>query len=62
MTAVWRKADELVANGVPYVWIINPDTLESVLRTPSGVESVPDKMLRLESSPIVVPFREVIEE
>jgi len=62
MTDVWRKADELIANGVPYVWIIDPETLESELRTPSGVQSVPDKTLRVEGSPIVIPLREVIEE
>jgi Uma2 family endonuclease len=62
MTEVWRKADELVAHGVPYVWIIDPETLESELRTVSGVQSVPDKTLRLEGMPIVIPLREVIEE
>lgn len=62
MAEVWRKADELIANGVPYVWIIDPETLESELRTPSGIQSVPDKTLRLEGSPIVIPFREVVEE
>lgn len=62
MTDVWRKADELVANGVPYVWIIDPETLESELRTAVGVQGVPDKTLRLEGSPIVIPLREVIAE
>jgi Uma2 family endonuclease len=36
MVDVWNKANELVANGVPYVWIINPETLESELRTSAG--------------------------
>jgi Uma2 family endonuclease len=62
MTDVWRKADELIANGVPYVWIIDPETLESELRTPSGIQSVPDKTLRLAGSPIVIPLHEVVEE
>jgi Uma2 family endonuclease len=62
MTDVWRKADELIANGVPYVWIIDPETLESELRTPSGIQRVPDKTLRLEGSPIVIPLLEVIDE
>lgn len=62
MTDVWRKADELLANGVPYVWIIDPETLESELRTPSGIKDVPDKTLRLEGTPIVIPLREVMEE
>jgi Uma2 family endonuclease len=62
MTDVWRKADELLANGVPNVWIIDPETLESELRTPSGIKDVPDKTLRLEGSPVVIPLLEVIEE
>ena len=62
MSEVWRKADELIAHGVPYVWIIDPETLESELRTAGGVQRVADKTLRLEGSPIVIPLREVIEE
>jgi Uma2 family endonuclease len=62
MPDVWRKADELLANGVPNVWIIDPETLESELRTPGGIKiHVPDKTLRLPGSPIVVPLGEVIE-
>src|SRR5579871_1783048 len=29
MTDVWNRIKELVENGVPYVWIIDPETLES---------------------------------
>ena len=62
MSEVWRKADELLANGVPYVWIIDPETLDSELRTPSGIKDVPDKTLRLPDSPIAIPLQEVMEE
>ena len=62
MIDVWAKADELIANGVPYVWIIDPNTLESELRTASGPEPVPDRTLRLSHSPIVVPLDEVMAE
>jgi Uma2 family endonuclease len=62
MSDVWRKADELVANGVPYVWIIDPQTLESELRTVSGIKDVPNKTLRLPDSLIVIPLAEVMEE
>jgi Uma2 family endonuclease len=61
MIDVWNKADELVSCGVPYVWIINPHTLESELRTAAGVMSVPDKTLRLPNSPIVIPLLEVVQ-
>jgi Uma2 family endonuclease len=62
MPDVWRKANELLAYGVPNVWIIDPETLDSELRTPHGIKDVPNKTLRLADSPIVVPLIEVMEE
>jgi len=53
---VWAKANELIGLGVPYVWIVNPATLESELRTSTGVIQVLEKTLRLPDSPIVVPL------
>jgi hypothetical protein len=60
MTDVRRKADELVANDVPCIWIIDPETLESELRTKSGVQNIPEKTRRLEGLPIVPTLHEVI--
>ena len=62
MVEVWKKADELVALGVPYVWIIDPATLESELRTANGVEKLADKTLRIPNTPIVIPLLEVVAE
>ena len=62
MIDVWGKANELIRCGVPYVWIIDPETLDSKLRTPGGIKDVPDKTLRLTDSSIVVPLLDVIEE
>jgi Uma2 family endonuclease len=62
MIDIWAKANELVALGVPYVWIINPNTLESELRTADGIQRIADKTLRLPSSPIVIPLEDVMEE
>jgi Uma2 family endonuclease len=62
MIDVWGKAGELTGNGVPNVWIINPHTLESELRTPAGVQPVPDRTLRIPGSPIVIPLAEVMAE
>jgi Uma2 family endonuclease len=59
---VWAKAKELVENGVPYVWVIDPHTLESELWTASGKTGVSDKTLRIPDTDIVIPLREVIEE
>jgi Uma2 family endonuclease len=61
MIDVWAKATELVENGVPYVWIIDPNTLASELRTPDGIESVREGTLRIPGTPIVIPLAEVIE-
>ena len=62
MVDVWNKAKELVASGVPYVWIIDPNSLESELRTPNGSERIEGKTLRIPESPIVIPLRDVVEE
>ena len=62
MMDVWAKAAELIANGVPYVWIIDPATLESELRTAGGIQTVSDKTLRLPDSPIVIPLLDVLSE
>jgi Uma2 family endonuclease len=62
MVEVWEKARDVVQCGSPYVWIINPNTLESELRTSEGVIQIQDKTLRLPDSPIVVPLLEAMEE
>jgi Uma2 family endonuclease len=61
MIDIWNKANELVALGVPYVWIIDPERLQSELRTAAGILPVPDKTLRLPDSPIVIPLAEVMQ-
>ena len=62
MREVWEKAAELVKCGVPYVWIIDPITLESDLFTVEGRTAISDKTFRLPNSPIVIPLAEVMEE
>ena len=59
---VWARARELVEAGVPFVWIVDPNTLESDLWSSAGRQPVPDKTLRLPDSPIVIPLLDVIEE
>jgi Uma2 family endonuclease len=61
MVEVWAKAKELVENRVPYVWIVDPNTLWSQLCTQNGVESVPGNTLRIPNTPIVIPLAEVME-
>ena len=62
MIDVWDKANDLLNHGVPNVWIINPNTLESELRTPVGITHLADKILRLPDSPIVIPLLDVMAE
>jgi Uma2 family endonuclease len=60
MSDVWSKAQELIKNGIPYVWIIEPHSLESELWTAAGVEKLADKTLRLPKTPIVIPLADVM--
>lgn len=60
MVDVWAKAAELIKNGVPYVWIIDPHTLRSELWTISGAATVEDFVLRLPNTTIVIPLLEVM--
>jgi Uma2 family endonuclease len=62
MIDVWDKARQVVECGSPYVWIINPNTLESELRTASGKSLVSNQTLAISDSPIVIPLLEVMEE
>jgi Uma2 family endonuclease len=62
MVDVWAKAKELIAHGVPYVWIVEPNTLASELWTAAGVVSVPDGILRIPNTPIEIPLAAVMEE
>ncbi len=63
MIEVWNKAKELVACGAPYVWIIDPNTLEGQLLTQAGgPNAVPDKTLRIPDTSIVIPLPDVMEE
>jgi len=63
MVEVWQKAKDLVDCGAPYVWIVEPNTLESQLMTPAGgPNQVPGKTLQIPGTPIVIPLLEVMEE
>jgi len=62
MASVRRTAQDLVASGVPRVWIIDPKSLESEVWTAAGVEPVEDHTLRIPDSPIVIPLHDVVED
>jgi Uma2 family endonuclease len=62
MVDAWQKANELIRCGVPYVWFIDPETLESELHTASGVTHIQDKQLVIPGTPIVIPLDDVMNE
>jgi Uma2 family endonuclease len=63
MIDVWKKAKDLIACGAPYVWAIEPNTLDSLLWTQAGgPNAVPGKTLRIPDTPIVIPLEQVMEE
>ena len=48
--------------GVPYVWLIDPETLESELHDQRGGASLRDGVLRIPGTPIEVPLRLLDED
>ena len=59
---VSRKIREILEFGVPYVWIIDPETLESELHTPHGSTILADGILRIPNTPIEVPLNALDED
>jgi Uma2 family endonuclease len=59
---VSRKVKELLAFGTPYVWVIDPETLESELHTREGSVELTDGVLRLPGTKILVPLKKVLED
>ena len=47
---------------VPYVWVIDPETLESELHHDAGSVKLEDGVLRIPNTPIEVPLRQLDED
>jgi Uma2 family endonuclease len=62
INSVRAKAQDLIGNGVPRVWIIDPETLESDLWTVAGIDHIEDKTLRLPDLGILIPLLDVVED
>src|SRR5207302_237545 len=52
------KVKEVLEFGAAYVWVIDPETLESELRTRESSVSLTDHTLRIPGTEIVVPLTE----
>jgi Uma2 family endonuclease len=59
---VSKKVQDVLAFGTPYVWVIDPETLESELHTPQGMQVLEDGVLRIPGTPIEVPLAQVLED
>jgi Uma2 family endonuclease len=60
------RVDQTIAEwlefGVAYVWIVDPETLESALHTAHGRVPVQDATLRIPGTPIEIPLRQLDDE
>jgi len=57
-----EKVEELLAFGVPYIWIIDPETLESEVHTPQGRTTLADGIFRIPGTPIEAPLKALEED
>jgi len=54
-----EKIADYLAFGIPYVWVINPETQRAFVHTPQGSREVKDGVLRAESVNIEIPLNEI---
>ncbi len=52
-----QKVRELLEFGVPNIWVIDPETLESEVHTSQGSLTPEDRILRVSDTPIEIPLR-----
>jgi Uma2 family endonuclease len=62
MIRVNRKVREVLESGVPYVWVIDPETLESEVHTPQGSTTLIDGVFRIAGTAIEVPLAALEED
>jgi Uma2 family endonuclease len=56
-----EKINDYLAFGVPYVWVINPDTRRAYIHAPNGSHEAKDGVLRAESAGIEIPLSEIFQ-
>jgi Uma2 family endonuclease len=55
-----EKIADYLAFGVPYIWVINPESHRAYLHSPQGRGEVKDGFLRAETIKIEVPLAEIL--
>lgn len=61
MSCVRKKIDEYLAFGVPYVWLIDPETRRADVYTPSAIYEAKNGMLRTEDPAMEIPLAELFQ-
>lgn len=60
------RVDQTIAEwlefGVGYVWVLDPETMESILHTAQGRLPVTDATLRTPGTPVEIPLRRLDED
>jgi Uma2 family endonuclease len=54
-----EKIADYLAFGIPYIWVINPETRRAFVHTAQGSHEVKDGVLRAEAVNIEVPLTEI---
>ncbi|HET9321320.1 MAG TPA: Uma2 family endonuclease [Bryobacteraceae bacterium] len=54
-----EKINDYLAFGIPYIWVINPETRRAYIHTSAGSHEAKGGVLRAESSGIEVPLSEI---
>ena len=57
-----QNVQQALGLGTPYVWVIDPETLESELHTARGHAALPDGVLKIPGTEIEVPLNRVFED
>jgi Uma2 family endonuclease len=58
---VQRKIEEVLAFGCEWVWVVDPETLDSRVYTKGATFDLPDGVFRIPGTEIVVPLHELDE-
>ncbi len=59
---VSRKVQDALTFGCPYVWVIDPETLESYVATPEGQKELPNGVLSIHNTEIQIPLHRLEED
>ena len=57
-----RKVKDILQFGAPYVWVIDPETLDSHLHTAEGSTALTNGILRIPGTPIEIMLHQVFED